>query len=233
MEIVINKVIKTYRNRNVVDIESLKINQGELFGIVGDNGAGKTTLFRLILDLVKPDHGEIKSGGIHVAKSEAWKYYTSAFLDSFFLIDFLTPEEYFSFIGKLYGLKSDEINTRLETYLLFMNNEILNQNKYIRQFSTGNKQKIGIIGALLVEPGILILDEPFNYLDPASQNIIKMIIKDFNKNHNSTVLISSHNLNHMTETCTRIILMGKGKIINDITENKNGFKEIERYFSRS
>lgn len=233
MEIVINKVIKTYKKRSVVDIESLKINQGELFGIVGNNGAGKTTLFRLILDLVMPDHGEIKFGDIPVSKSESWKCYTSAFLNSDFLIDFLTPEEYFYFIGKLYGLNSNEIRSRLEAYHLFMNNEILNQNKYLRRFSTGNKQKIGIIGALLVEPRVLILDEPFNYLDPASQNIIKKIIKDFNKNHNSTVLISSHNLNNMADTCSRIILMEKGKIIKDLTENKNGFEALEKYFNRS
>ncbi len=231
MEIVINKVIKTYTNKIVVNIDFLKIKSGELFGIVGNNGAGKTTLLRLILDLVKPDQGEIKSGVVPVSRSEVWKNYTSSFLDKYFLIDFLTPVEYFQFIGKLYGLKNNELTARLKIYNRFMNNEILNNNKYIRQFSTGNKQKIGIIGALLAEPEILILDEPFNYLDPSSQNIIKMLIKDLNKRYNSTILISSHNLHHMADTCSRMILMEKGRIIKDITGNNHGFKELGEYFN--
>lgn len=231
MEIVINKVIKTYGNTDVVNIDLLKIKSGELIGIVGNNGAGKTTLFRLILDLVKPNHGEIKSGDFVVSKSEAWKKYTAAFLDKYFLIDFLTPEEYFQFIGKLYGLNEEEVHDRLKMYERFMNNEILNQNKYIRQFSTGNKQKIGIIGSLIVKPEILILDEPFNYLDPTSQNVIKKILKDFNEKYSSTVLISSHNLNHLTDTCSRIILMEKSKIIKDISEHDDAFKVLENYFA--
>ncbi len=233
MKIIIDKVIKTYGNRNVVDIDLLEIKSGEFPGIVGNNGAGKTTLFRLMLDLAKPNRGEIKSGNVIVSKSEAWKNYTSAFLDDYFLINFLTPEEYFQFISKLYGLTNDEICSRLKIYDGFMNNEILDQKKYIRQFSSGNKQKIGIIGALLVEPQILILDEPFNNLDPSSQNIIKKILKDFNKKHNSTVIISSHNLNHIADTCSRIILMEKSRIIKDIKQNNDSLRELERYFAIS
>ena len=232
MEILIKSVIKTYDSQIAVNIDFLEIKAGEIFGIVGNNGAGKTTLLRLILDLIKPDHGEIKSGIVPVSKSEIWKNYTASFLGKSFLIDFLTPEEYFHFIARLYGIKIKGLKARLNKYNRFMNDEILNKNKYIRQFSSGNKQKIGIIGALLAESRILILDEPFNCLDPSSQNLFKMLLKNLNEKHNSTILVSSHNLNHMADICSRIILMENGGIIRNITVNNNDIKDLAEYFNQ-
>src|ERR1043165_1388813 len=97
----VNDLGKAYAGNIVVDITELEINPGEIVGLVGNNGAGKTTFFRLLLDLVKADSGEVSSKGKNVATTEEWKQYTAAYLDEGFLIDYLTPEEYFYLVGKL------------------------------------------------------------------------------------------------------------------------------------
>ncbi|MCP3893483.1 MAG: AAA family ATPase [Bacteroides sp.] len=110
--------------------------------------------------------------------------------------------------------------------------EVMGQKKYIRNFSAGNKQKIGIISAMLHYPQLLILDEPFNFLDPSSQSIIKHLLKRYNEEHNATVIISSHNLNHTVDICPRIALLEHGVIIRDINnEDNSAEKELEDYFN--
>lgn len=230
--ITINKLQKNFGEKKAVDIENYIINQGEMLGLVGNNGAGKTTLFRLILDLLKTDTGNVTINDIDVSKSEEWKKFTGAFIDDGFLIDYLTPEEYFYFIGKMYGLKKEEVDERLTQFERFMNGEVVGQKKFIRNFSAGNKQKIGIISAMLHYPQLLILDEPFNFLDPSSQSVIKHLLKKYNEEHNATVIISSHNLNHTVDVCPRIALLEHGVIIRDIqNENNSAEKELEDYFN--
>lgn len=230
--ITINKLQKNFGEKKAVDIENYIINQGEMLGLVGNNGAGKTTLFRLILDLLKTDAGNVTINDIDVSKSEEWKKFTGAFIDDGFLIDYLTPEEYFYFIGKMYGLKKEEVDERLTQFERFMNGEVVGQKKFIRNFSAGNKQKIGIISAMLHYPQLLILDEPFNFLDPSSQSVIKHLLKKYNEEHNATVIISSHNLNHTVDVCPRIALLEHGVIIRDIqNENNSAEKELEDYFN--
>ena len=230
--ITINKLQKNFGEKKAVDIENYIINHGEMLGLVGNNGAGKTTLFRLILDLLKTDAGNVTINDIDVSKSEEWKKFTGAFIDDGFLIDYLTPEEYFYFIGKMYGLKKEEVDERLTQFERFMNGEVVGQKKFIRNFSAGNKQKIGIISAMLHYPQLLILDEPFNFLDPSSQSVIKHLLKKYNEEHNATVIISSHNLNHTVDVCPRIALLEHGVIIRDIqNENNSAEKELEDYFN--
>ncbi len=230
--IIINKLQKNFGEKRAVDIENYTIQQGDMIGLVGNNGAGKTTLFRLILDLLKADAGSVTINDIDVSKSEDWKSITGAFIDEGFLIDYLTPEEYFYFIGKMYGLKKEEVDERLAPFERFMNGEVIGQKKFIRNFSAGNKQKIGIISAMLHYPQLLILDEPFNFLDPSSQSIIKNMLKKYNEEHNATVMISSHNLNHTVDVCPRIALLEHGIIIRDIENIHNSAeKELEDYFN--
>ena len=217
----IKNLSKKFGEKEAVNIENLHIGKGEAVGLVGNNGAGKTTLFRLILDLYQATTGEVLNHGENVAKGEEWKKVTAAYVDSGFLIEFLTPEEYFYFHGEVRGMDKSEVDRRLERFEKFMNGEIMGQKKYIRNFSSGNKQKIGIIAALLAEPDILILDEPFNFLDPSSQIEIKRILKEFNEKKGTTMLISSHNLDHIVEVSSRILLMESGQILKDI-ENREG-----------
>lgn len=230
--ITIHNLQKNFGDKRAIDIEDYTIGQGDMLGLVGNNGAGKTTLFRLMLDLLKADNGNVTINDIDVSQSEDWKIFTGAFIDDSFLISYLTPEEFFYFIGKMYGLKKEEVDERLVPFERFMNGEVMGQKKFIRSFSAGNKQKIGIISAMLHYPQLLILDEPFNFLDPSSQSIIKHLLKKYNEEHNATVIISSHNLSHTVDICPRIALLEHGKIIRDITnENHSAEKELEDYFN--
>ena len=230
--ITIDKLKKNFGEKVAVDIEHYEINQGDMLGLVGNNGAGKTTLFRLMLDLLKADDGKVIINDIDVSQSEDWKSITGAFIDDGFLIDYLTPEEYFYFIGKMYGLKKEEVDERLVPFERFISGEVIGHKKLIRNYSAGNKQKIGIISAMLHYPQLLILDEPFNFLDPSSQSIIKHLLKKYNEEHQATVIISSHNLNHTVDVCPRIALLEHGVIIRDIiNEDNSAEKELEDYFN--
>lgn len=230
--IIIDKLKKNFGEKIAVDIEHYEINQGDMLGLVGNNGAGKTTLFRIMLDLLKADDGKVIINDIDVSQSEDWKSITGAFIDDGFLIDYLTPEEYFYFIGKMYGLKKEEVDERLIPFERFMSGEVIGHRKLIRNYSAGNKQKIGIISAMLHYPQLLILDEPFNFLDPSSQSIIKHLLKKYNEEHQATVIISSHNLNHTVDVCPRIALLEHGVIIRDIiNEDNSAEKELEDYFN--
>lgn len=232
MEINIQNLVKQYGKNTVLNIPELTIGSGELVGLVGNNGAGKTTLMRLILDLIEATEGTIEVGGMRVTEDASWKQTTGSFIDGRFLIDFYTPEEYFGFIARVYGLSKDELEGRLETYQPLMHGEILGTRKYLRQFSEGNRQKIGIIGAMLVTPKVLILDEPFNYLDPSSQMTVAKLIRQINFQLGTTVIISSHNLNFVSEISSRILLLEKGVVIKDIiNEDGSAAQELEEYFN--
>jgi ABC-2 type transport system ATP-binding protein len=230
MQVTIENLQKTYNGQTVLDIPGLNVKQGELLGIVGNNGAGKTTLLRLVLDLIRPEKGHVNIGDHKVNESTTWKKHTGSYLDEGFLIDFLTPEEYFYFSGKAYGFDHRQVDDALVRYDKFLGSEILGTGKFIRQLSTGNKQKVGIIAAMMVNPQLLILDEPFNFLDPSSQIMIRNHIMNQNKSSGSTMLISSHNINHLAEICTRVILLEKGIVIKDIYTGQGDVTEIDLYF---
>ena len=229
--ITIQDLTKRFSDKVAVDIPSFIINDGDVLGLVGNNGAGKTTLFRLILDLIKADSGEVSTNGINPAASEEWKHDTGAFIDEGFLIDFLTPEEYFEFVGKVSGLSQEQTSERLADFERFMAGEIMGQKKLIRDNSAGNKQKIGIISALLHTPKTVILDEPFNFLDPSSQIVLKRLLTDYAQQHEATILISSHNLQHTVDISTRIALLEHGQIIRDLPNHEGSAEaELESYF---
>ena len=231
MEIEIKNLTKIYNKKTVLDIADLQIQKGELVGLIGNNGAGKTTLLRLLTDLIKSDSGMIFSRGKKINKTEDWKLYTSAYIDTGFLIEFLTPEEYFSFIASNYNVNYIEIKAILAEFTSFMNGEILGKRKYIRDFSTGNKQKTGIIGAILSKPDILFLDEPFNFLDPSSQFFISDYLSELNKQSGTTIIISSHNLECIFNISSRILLLDKGKISIDSSHVDSELKEeLNKYF---
>jgi ABC-2 type transport system ATP-binding protein len=229
--ITISNLKKQFGETVACDIQALEIKDGEILGLVGNNGAGKTTLFRMLLDLLKPDAGTVTLDGINPAESEAWKDKTGAYIDDSFLIEFLTPEEYFAFLGKISGLSQEEVDNRLKPFERFASGEIFGQKKLIRNLSAGNKQKVGIIAALFYKPQLVILDEPFNFLDPSSQNILKHVLTDYNKETGATILISSHNLQHTIDISTRITLLEKGVVIKDLSNAEGSAKtELENYF---
>ena len=215
----------------VLDLQELSIPKGEIFGLIGNNGAGKTTFFSLLLDLIESTSGTVLINEINVQKSEAWKPFTSAFIDESYLIGYLTVEEYYHFIGALRGMTKEEVDAFVVPFEPFFNSEVLNQKKYLRDFSKGNQKKAGIIGALIGHPELVILDEPFANLDPTTQIRLKNILKEEAKKHGTTFLISSHDLTHVTEVCERIVLLEKGVILKDIKTTASTLKELENYFS--
>jgi len=232
VELKIENLKKIYGDKVALDIPELNIRSGELVGLVGNNGAGKTTLLRLVLDLIKADSGLVQSNGQNVAKSDEWKNYTGSFIDGRFLIDFYTPEEYFTFIAHLYDISEEQMNERLESFRPLMHDEILGTKKYLRDFSEGNRQKIGIIGAMMIRPKVLLLDEPFNYLDPSSQIVVARLIAEMNRELGTTTIISSHNLSFVSDISSRILLLEKGKVIKDLLHNEGDImNELNEYFN--
>lgn len=227
--ITLNNIKKAYQGNVVLNIPSLEIKAGESFGLVGNNGAGKTTMFSLLLDLIRVSAGEVTSKGINVATSEEWKRYTGSYLDEGFLLEFLTPQEYFEFVGRLYGKNKSDVDEFLSQYTDFFNDEILGNKKYIRDLSKGNQKKVGAIGAMIGDPEVLILDEPFANLDPTSQIRLKTIINSLPKE--KTILISSHDLSHITEVCDRIVVVEKGEVVRDLETSEATLKELEAYFA--
>lgn len=222
---------KNYGKTTVLNINGIEIPKGQSFGLVGNNGAGKTTFFNLLLDLIQPTTGFIQNNEIQVNLSEDWKPFTSAFIDESFLIGYLTPEEYFYFIGELRGRNKADIDSFLEKFKEIFNDEILGKKKYLRDLSKGNQKKAGIVAALIGSPDVIVLDEPFANLDPTTQIRLKKLLKNLTSETKATILISSHDLGHVTEVCERIVVLDKGNLVKDIETSAETLQQLEAYFS--
>lgn len=229
--ITVQNLTKKYGNQIVLNLEHLEIPKGQSFGLVGNNGAGKTTFFSLLLDLIQPSTGLIINNDVRVDQSETWKPFTSSFIDESFLIGYLTPEEYFYFIGELRSRNRADVDSLLTNFKDFFHGEILGQKKYLRDLSKGNQKKVGIVASFIGDPEVIILDEPFANLDPTTQIRLKSIIKDLTANKEVTALISSHDLIHVTEVCERIVVLNKGEIVKDIQTSTETLRELENFFA--
>lgn len=227
----ISQLKKQYKDAVVLDVPSLEIAKGECFGLVGNNGAGKTTLFRIILDLVRATQGQVTIEGEDVSKSESWKSTVGAYLDEHMLLAYLTPDEYFETLRKIYGMSEADLKSHLDKFTELFNEEVLGKKKYIRDLSKGNLKKVGIAAAMMGHPQVVMLDEPFENLDPSSQIRLKKLILRETEQAKITFLISSHDLNHVTEICNRIVLLEKGKVIRDLREKSEMMSELEAYFT--
>lgn len=223
---------KQYKEAVVLDVNQLDIPTSECFGLVGNNGAGKTTLFRIMLDLVRATSGKVLIENEDVSKTENWKRKTGAYLDEHMLLAYLTPDEYFQTLRKVYNLSEEDLELHLDRFKDLFNDEIRGKKKYIRDLSKGNMKKVGIAAALMGNPEIVFLDEPFENLDPSSQIRLSKLILQEKAESKVTFLISSHDLNHVTEICDRIVLLEKGKVINDLRDKSAMKAELDSYFTR-
>ncbi len=226
----LEQVKKTYQGQTALEIENLACHKGEIIGVVGNNGAGKTTLFNAILDLIRLDTGTAYSKDEDVSASELWKSYTGSYISEQFLLDFYTPDEYFTFISQLHQISQIHLDQFLLQFDELFNQEIRGVKKYIRDLSKGNQKKTGIVGALIGDPEVIILDEPFANLDPTTQIRLKHIIKSIS-DPDKTILISSHDLSQVTEVSDRIILLESGQVIKDLQKTAETLKELELYFN--
>jgi len=229
--ITVHNLTKKYSGSTVLNIPDLSIPRGQSFGLVGNNGAGKTTFFSLLLDLIQPSSGEIRNNDILVHRSEDWKPFTSSFIDESFLVGYLTPEEYFYFIGDLRGQNKADVDNLIAQFEDFFHDEITGKKKYLRNLSKGNQKKVGIVASLIGNPDVIVLDEPFANLDPTTQIRLKQIIKKLALDKDVTVLISSHDLMHVTEVCERIVVLDKGDIVKDLATSAETLKELETHFT--
>ncbi|MGX9986677.1 ABC transporter ATP-binding protein [Soonwooa purpurea] len=229
----IQNLTKIYGDRQVLNIPELNLSEGQTIGLVGNNGAGKTTLFSLILDLIEASSGSVEIDDEKVNVSENWKNKVSAFIDESFLIGYLTPEEYFYFLGELRGWNKASVDSFLTEFVEFFNGEVLNAKKYIRDLSKGNMKKVGIVGALIGKPQYIVLDEPFANLDPSTQIKLKNLVKHWSNNSDSTFIISSHDLAHTTEISDRIVVLNKGELVRDIHTSPETLQELEHFFTEN
>jgi len=227
----VERLTKQYSGTTVLNVPALEIPEGQSFGLVGNNGAGKTTFFSLVLDLLRPTTGSVASRDRAVEGSEHWKEYTGSYLDERNLIPFLTPEEFLEFVASLHGLGASGLKEFTEGMASFFNDEVLGKGKYIRDLSKGNQKKVGIAAALIGSPAVLVLDEPFPHLDPSSVIKLKRQLQDLHRAQKLTMLISSHDLNHITEVCERIVVLEKGDVVQDLKTDERTLETLRSYFS--
>jgi ABC-2 type transport system ATP-binding protein len=215
-----------------LSIPALEVETGTAVGLVGNNGAGKTTFLRLVLDLIRADEGAVRLGGDVVADTFDWKTRTGSYLGPSFLIDFLTPDEYWHFVGQTYELSEATIDERLAQFTDFYVDEPIGETtKYIRDLSTGNQNKAGLIAALLPEPDLLVFDEPFASLDPRSQIQLKELLQE--RRGGATMLVSSHDLGHVTEVSDRIAILEDGAIVRDEPTDPDTLADLTTYFAET
>lgn len=218
----IENLLITYEQQEVLCIDNLNVLKGECVAVLGNNGAGKTTLLKSIVDLIDVKKGRITIEGINVKNSEEWKKITSIYLDSGLLIPYLNAEEYLRFVGKIKNVSKTNLNTLLTKFKDFYSE--FNNKKLIRNLSTGNKNKIGLLSSFLRKGDFVLLDEPYANLDITSKKQLSVIIKQKIKD-NSTFLISSHNLEDVLEVASRVVILKEGKIVlnklsKDITSSE-------------
>ncbi|MDD2381036.1 MAG: ABC transporter ATP-binding protein [Mariniphaga sp.] len=233
MKIEIVDLKKKYPPGFELVMERITINSGETIGLVGNNGAGKTTVFKILLDLVHINSGKITLNGINILENVEWKSDLGAFISTDYLIPYLTPLEYFKFIGSLSGYDKNTTLEKLYIFKNFLSNEIINsKKKFIRDYSEGNQVKIGITAALLCDPDIIFCDEPFSGLDPSSQILLKSYLINLSQKESKIIIISSHNLQHISEICSRVVILENGRLIEDKKTDKNTFYELTQHFNK-
>lgn len=214
----IENLSKTYAGGNVRAVEnlSLTVNDGEIFGFIGPNGAGKSTTIKCITGILNFESGNIEINGYNL-KTDAIKAKTEIgyVSDSHIIYDKLTGLEFVNFMCDIYGVPEGDRKERLEKYLeMFqLTNAIRNP---IKTYSHGMKQKINVIGAVIHEPRLLILDEPLTGLDPQSAFQLKKLMKEHCAKGN-TVFFSSHVLDVVEKVCDRVGIIDNGRLVTACT----------------
>ena len=228
-ELVALDLVKRYRAHVALDVPALTVSAGECVGLVGNNGAGKTTLLRLTLDLIRASSGHVALDGSPVEGRPAGRARVGAFLDASFLIDYLRPAEYFRFVGGAYGLSADEADRRAAAFADFLGPTVRAE-PLLRDLSTGNANKVGIVAAVLPRPALVVLDEPFANLDPGARIGLEALIRAETE-RGATVLVSSHDLDHVVDVCTRVLVLAGGRIVRDLPTTPATLGELRAFFA--
>ena len=221
---------KTYGEKKAVDDLSLHIAPGEIYGFIGHNGAGKTTTLKAAVGILQFDAGEITIGG-HSIKTEplACKQLLAYIPDNPDLYDFMSGIQYLNFIADIFGIPAAERWARIEPYAdAFELTGDLGQP--ISAYSHGMKQKLAIISALLREPKLIIMDEPFVGLDPTASHLLKELMREHCRN-GGAIFFSTHVLEVAEKLCDKVAILRKGKLIASGTmEDVKGNQSLEEVF---
>lgn len=219
----VENVTKYYGDILAVDDLSFTINDGEIFGLLGVNGAGKTTTFRMIMGLLQPTKGHITINGKEVDYNMAEKI---GFLtEERSLLTKLTVLEQVIYYGTLKGMKESDILSKLDYWLdRFGVSEY--KNRKLKELSKGNQQKIQFITAIIHEPDLLVLDEPFTGLDPINVEMFMSVIREF-KEKGKIIILSSHRMEHVEMFCEKLVILKKGK-----TMLSGSLKDIKKEYRK-
>ncbi len=220
----VESIVKYYGTQKAVDHLSFTVAPGEIFGLLGENGAGKTTTFRIIMGLLDASEGKVTLDGKKIDYDQTDKI--GFMTEERSLLSKLTVKEQILFYGSLKGMKEDAIETKLDHWLKRFEIEDY-KNRKIKELSKGNQQKIQFISAVINDPKLLILDEPFTGLDPINVKMLKDAIWDLQK-QGCSIIFSSHQMEHIEEFCEKMVILVKGNSI------LNGdVKTIKKEFGRS
>lgn len=233
MLVKIENLCKRYSAKAPYTIENINIegDAGEIIGILGHNGAGKSTTIKCITGMHPYEDGQITICDYDMAKDPIHAKQNFGYVsDEFTLFEKMTGYEFINFMADIYKVSSEDRKARVEMFqeLFALGDSIYNQ---ISSYSHGMKQKISIMGALIHNPKVFILDEPMVGLDPYTANQVKEFFKQHSKAGN-LVLFSSHNLDVVEKLCDRCYIIDQGKILEEINiaEFKKGDRDLESYF---
>jgi ABC-2 type transport system ATP-binding protein len=207
----VKNLTKRFSDKLVLDNISLKIEEGEIFGLLGPNGAGKSTLINLIIGLIKADNGDVFVGG-HSINKEPIKVREQIGVvpQEIALFESLNAKENLEYWGGLYGLKGAKLRERIDEAISIAGLED-NLKKRVKTYSGGMKRRLNVAAGMMHHPEILIMDEPTVGVDPQSRNHIFQVVKDMNKNYNTTIIYTSHYMEEVEHLCSNILILDLGK----------------------
>ena len=226
----IEHLTKTYGEKKAVDDLSLHIAPGEICGFIGHNGAGKTTTIKACCGILQSDSGEVYIDGVSVKENPIAAKAKIAYIpDNPDLYEFMTGIQFLNFIGDVFGVSAEDRQARIRKYadLFELTNDLAQP---ISAYSHGMKQKLAIISALLHEPKLLIMDEPFVGLDPKASHILKELMRELCKN-GGAIFFSTHVLEVAEKLCDKVAIIKGGKLIKSGTmEEVKGDASLENVF---
>lgn len=226
----IEHLTKSYGEKKAVDDLTLHILPGEIYGFIGHNGAGKTTTIKSVVGIQNYDSGEIFINGVNIKDDPiGCKKITAYIPDNPDLYEFMSGVQYLSFIGSIFGIPRDAMKERIEKYadLFEIKGDL---GAAIGQYSHGMKQKLAIISALIHEPELVVLDEPFVGLDPKASHILKGIMRDI-CDRGGSIFFSTHVLEVAEKLCDKVAIIKNGKLIRSGTmEEVKGDESLEEVF---
>ncbi len=226
----IEHLTKTYGEKKAVDDLSLHIAPGEIYGFIGHNGAGKTTTIKSCCGILQSDSGEVYIDGVSVKENPIAAKAKLAYIpDNPDLYEFMTGIQFLNFIGDVFGVSAEDRQARIRKYadLFELTNDLAQP---ISAYSHGMKQKLAVISALLHEPKLLIMDEPFVGLDPKASHILKELMRELCKN-GGAIFFSTHVLEVAEKLCDKVAIIKGGKLIKSGTmEEVKGDASLENVF---